>query len=331
MRHYENSRYVEDPGAIVSLDLMNETDKEKMIKLCYALGNPVRMRIVEYIQRDPRVFSVSQLVRALGIPTTTLLFHLEKLQDAGIIGITYKSAGRGTQRFVTRYLHGADLRFYKFVAHDPANISAESYSLGVGQFIDFSGKDFSFCTATNAFHSPSSNLFCYAPERFDAQLVYTSRGRIKYRFCNIPALKNKLTEITLSLEICSEAPYFDNNYQSDVTFWINGKEIVTYTCPGDFGDRRGRLNPEWWSADNTQYGQLLNISLSDDGVKINGSRYASAVKLSDLKFDKTNYTEIAFGNKDTALNPGGFNIFGRMFGDHPQDITLTYYFKKPSV
>ena len=325
MRFYENSPYAEDPGAIVSLDLLSETDRDEMAKLCYALGNPVRLKILSHMQREPRVFSVSAMVKALGIPTTTLLFHLEKMQQAGLVNVIYKSSGRGTQRFVTRKLHGADLRFYK-TSKEIERQESETYSLGVGQFCDFKGSTFSFCTATNGFHSPNNNSFCYIPERFDAQLLYTDKGIITYRFGNLPALQHKIKKIALSLEICSEAPYFDNDYLSDITFWINGKEIATYTCPGDFGDHRGRLNPDWWSSDNTQYGQLITLAVTENGVEINGARVSSSVGISNLKLDKNNYTEVSFGNKDTALNPGGFNLFGRMFGDHPQDVLLTFFY-----
>lgn len=326
MRFYKNSKYAEDPGAVKTLDLLNDEDRARMAQLCYALGNPVRLDILRYIQHDPRVFSVTDLVKGLDIPTTTLLFHLEKMADVGLINIIYKSTPHGTQRFVTRNLHGANLMFYRSADIHAEYDATETYSMGVGQFHEFTGDTFSFCTASGAFHSPNSNQFCYIPERFDAQLVYTSKGRITYRFGNLPAIQRRINKIVLSLEICSEAPYYDNNYKSDITFWINGKEIATYTCPGDFGERRGRLNPDWWNSNNTQYGQLVTVSVSDGGVSVNGINTNSSVTVNDLKLNGKNYTEIVFGNKDTALNPGGFNIFGRSFGDHPQDISLTYYF-----
>ena len=43
MRFYENSPYAEDPGAIVSLDLLSETDRDEMAKLARIFANmPVR-------------------------------------------------------------------------------------------------------------------------------------------------------------------------------------------------------------------------------------------------------------------------------------------------
>lgn len=328
MRFYENSNYAEDPGAIITLDIMNDDDRDRIVKLCDAMSNPVRLDILRHIQADPHIFSVSSMVKALGIPATTLLFHLKKLQAAGILNIMYKTTGRGTQRFVTRNLHGANLTLYHHTQPGKRTSYADMYSLGVGQFFEFVGDTFSFCTDKHGFHSPNSNEFCYIPERFDAQIVYTSKGRISYRFCNLPAKQHDVTELALSLEICSEAPYFDNKYKSDITFWINGKEVAMHTCPGDFGDRRGRLNPDWWGSNNTQYGQLVTVSVNKKGVSVNGALTASSVTIKDLNLSKTNYTEITFGNKDTALNPGGFNIFGRSFGDHPQDICLTYYYEK---
>ena len=49
------------------------------------------------------------------------------------------------------------------------------------------------------------------------------------------------------------------------------------------------------------------------------------IVLSKEQLDLKNGNKIilSFGNKDTTEHPGGFNIFGKEFGDYPQDIILT--------
>lgn len=172
---------IEDPRNVIELDLEREGDLARIAGLCEALGNETRLNILRYLQTPPYIFTIKQLVKALGIPTTTLLFHLEKMQKADLVSIRYKSSTHGAQRFVGRMLHGADLRFYR--ANDETKLPNYSVqSLGVGMFSEFTGRDFSFCTAESHFRSLSDN--CYLSERFDAQLLYTSYGQIAYRFSN---------------------------------------------------------------------------------------------------------------------------------------------------
>lgn len=315
-----------DERIFADLNLKNDEDLAPIVTLCDALGSETRLKILRRLQIPPQNITVPQLVKDLKIPVTTLLFHLEKMEKANLITILYKSTTRGTQRFVTRKLHGARLSFFYLQGQARAVTCSDTQSIGVGQFNEFWGGNFNFCTEDSHYTSLSDN--CYVPQRFAAQLVYTPNGQISYRFSNQTAKLHRVKELALTLELCSEAPYFDNSYLSDITFWINSKEVVTYTCPGDFGDHRGRLNPDWWSSVNTQYGILLTLSIDGGGVKLNGVSVPSQTTLDKLDLKKGNYIEIKLGNKSTARNVGGFNLFGKKFGDHPQDITLTVTYEE---
>lgn len=315
----------EDVRQYVELNLRSDEDLDAIATLCEALGNRTRLDILRQMQKPPHINTVPQLSKALGIPTTTLMYHLDKMINANLLALTYKASKSGAVRILARKLQSANLSFF-YNDETPVSLQSETQSARVGQFIEFEGGSFNFCTADKHFTSFGDN--CYMPERFEAELIYTTGGQITYRFSNQAAKLHSIMRVELSLEICSEAPYFDNDYLSDITFWINGKELTTYTCPGDFGDHRGRLNPEWWSDSNTQYGTLLTVAVDESGVTVNGERVFSKVKLSDLALDKGNKLEVRFGNKTTARNVGGFNLFGRTFGDHPQDINLTYYYEK---
>ena len=87
----------------------------------------------------------------------------------------------------------------------------------------------------------------FSPERKDAQMIWFSKGYIEYRLPNYMMKDKKVNAVVLSMELCSEAPNYRNDWESDITFWVNGTEVATYLSPGDFGGRRGRLNPDWWS------------------------------------------------------------------------------------
>jgi predicted transcriptional regulator len=161
----------------------------------------------------------------------------------------------------------------------------------------------------------------YNPERVSAQLIWFYKGYVEYRFPNTILQHGQAALLEISLELCSEAPNYRNNWPSDITMWINGKEAGTWTCPGDFGERRGKLNPQWWPEGSTQHGLLKSWRVSENGSYIDEVR-VSDLKLAELSLDQQDYISVRIGIKEDAKNIGGINIFGEKFGDHPQNIVM---------
>ena len=96
----------------------------------------------------------------------------------------------------------------------------------------------------------------------------------------------------------------------------------TWTCPGDFGSRRGRLNPSVWPDGSTQYGMLMTWEVLENGCFINGSQ-AGETALNDLRLMEKPYIDVRIGNKEDARYIGGFNLFGKSFGNYEQDIVMS--------
>ena len=46
----------------------------------------------------------------------------------------------------------------------------------------------------------------------------------------------RITQLTVSAELSSEAPGVNNQWPSDISFSINDVLVGTWTSPGDFGD-----------------------------------------------------------------------------------------------
>lgn len=310
------------------LKATDDNDIPIIAKIADALGSETRLKILKYISLFNRPVEISDISKNLSISKTTLLHHLKKLENAQIIIFLYSSGKHGTVKKVARSLHSVHIQLItqEEVKNEQSTLSFDTQSAKVGAFSDFEGDNFNFVTDKKFFQS--NNDDCYMPERYDAELIFTSKGVITYKFSNIIARTCAVKELTFSLEICSEAPFYDMDYKSDITFWINGNELFTYTLDGDYGDRRGRLTPSWWPDVNTQYGKLLAVTISDNGVMLNGKPIPSTKKLSDLKLKHGNCIELKFGNKSTALNAGGFNLFGAGFGDHSQDIKLSLCYEK---
>jgi predicted transcriptional regulator len=113
----------------------------------------------------------------------------------------------------------------------------------------------------------------------------------------------------------------NDSWPSDITLWVNGVEVGTWTCPGDFGGQRGRLTPEWWDSKDSQYGVLKRWLINSEGSFIDGYQL-SRVTLRDLGIEGQSVITLRLGVKEDAHNIGGINLFGSTFGNYPQDITL---------
>ena len=128
------------------------------------------------------------------------------------------------------------------------------------------------------------------------------------------------------MEICSEAPFYRNDWKSEITLFICDKEIGTWISPGDFGGRRGKQNPAWWSDALTQFGILTIWEIREDGAYVNDVKI-SDVSINDLDLKKEDYISLKIGVKKDAKYVGGLSLFGKSFGDYNQDILVNFYWK----
>jgi predicted transcriptional regulator len=155
----------------------------------------------------------------------------------------------------------------------------------------------------------------------NAQLLWFRHGHIEYRFPNRIPTGAHAENLQISLEIGSEAPLHNDDWPSDISVSINGVEVGTWTSPGDFGGERGALTPDWWEEWNSQYGLLKVWKVGEDGSYVDGIRI-SGVTLAQLQLHQARFISVRVGVKEDAHNVGGMNIFGRAFGNYPQDILL---------
>jgi len=308
-------------GLTPILDIKNKNDFNDIYAICNALGNEKRLGILKALNVPPYVFSVSQLSKELKLPVSTLMHHLNILEKAYLVGYEYHSSPKGDIRMYRRGMQAVTLSLYNSEREKKKELSTSIQNLKVGMFADFYGDALNLVTRENVYYTRDGN--CFIPQRYDAELVFSPMGVIEYYFDNSVAKKSKITELLLSFELCSEAPFYDANYKSSVTFWINDVRLATHTLTGDYGDRPGKLNPEWWAKlKNTQHGQMLTISVNASGVSINGTLVNKMIGINELNLQSGNKIAFKFGNEDTATHPGGFNLFGSGFGDYEQDIVL---------
>lgn len=299
---------------------LNLGKPEEITAVGRALSVPIRIEILSLITGNQ--MSIADIARKLDIPQSSCAAHIKALQDANLVRLEHVPGTRGNIKVCSRNADRIDIRMVEPTANVDDVLRVE---MPVGAFTDchvFETCGLAEESGLLSMDDREENF--YLPERVSAQIIWSSKGYVEYSFPNqiftLP-FKAKLNRIFLSAEICSEAPGFNNTWKSDITLWINGKECGTYTCPGDFGDRKGLLNPRNWPAGRTQYGLLTTWEITREGTFINGKKVGN-VQIDDLEIMKSRKIVTRIGNREDAKYVGGFNIFGRGFGDYDQDIVM---------
>ena len=301
-----------------NLDINNENDLEQIYKLGVALASPVRVAILSQLKSSET--SVIELARKNMVSVSSIMFHLNLLKEAKLINIVTTKTNKGNKRIVNRSCFNANLSMF---VDNPIIFNNEKYyeSMPVGCFTDAEFGDKSGFLGENAVIALYGDG-PFVPERFNARLVYLNYGFVEYSFNNGKFRNKEPLEISFTLEICSEAPYYNNNFKSDITFYINNKKILTYTSPGDFGGRKGKFAPDFQSLNSSQFGLLKNIIVNKNGVYLENTKIDSNITIDDLKINESNCIKLKIESNLNDENPGGFNIFGKGSGDFQQDIEM---------
>ena len=64
---------------------VQRTEAERMAEIAKALGDPIRLQVVDVLRRHAGQVCVCELVPLFDVGQSTLSHHLKKLRDAGIV------------------------------------------------------------------------------------------------------------------------------------------------------------------------------------------------------------------------------------------------------
>lgn len=291
---------------------------EELCQVAKALSSPIRINILKLLYDQS--CNVNEIAEKLSIPASSAGLHIRTLEEAGLIRCEQRPGERGSAKLCSRIGDLVTIRLYS-ISNAPYQLN--SLDMPVGAFTDCElHPTCGLGTEEQAIGNEDKVESFYLPERIHAQILWTSAGFVEYRFTNPVPPGMKAKKLTLSMEICSEAPNYREDWKSDITVWFNGVECGTWTSPGDFGARRGRLTPSWIMQGSTQYGLLVSWSMGETSNEVNGTKVNGA-HLGEAHIEDSPYITVRIGNKPDAQYIGGFNIFGEKCGDYDQGIRLT--------
>ena len=292
---------------ITSLDDGLETFK--------ALGSDTRIQILNILLENEQM-SMNQLATELNISNGALTGHIKKLEECGLINISNESAGNQKMCSVTqdriivdikkpidyKNVFETEIKVGQFSRHQvwPTCGIATSESL-IGEFDDI--------------------RYFNHPDRFTANILWFTKGYVEYTIPNLIPSNQRITQLSISAELSSEAPGIDNNWPSDISFYINDTKIGMWTSPGDFGDVHGMFTPQWWPQNWNQYGLLKLLVINDYGTYIDGLKISDVSTLS-LHLDYSSDIRLRLAVENDSEHVGGITLYGKSFGNYDQDIRV---------
>ncbi|WP_199619314.1 ArsR/SmtB family transcription factor [Paenibacillus alkalitolerans] len=296
------------------------TDSDSLL-VFEALASEVRLRIIDLLHHGEK--SIKALAEALSLSSAIVSVHVGKLQKAGIISCRNKRIRGGTYKFCSLATH-----------HLQINLSPDSnrssrklveISIPVGHYTDVQAiPTCGLASVEKLIGQYDDPRFFMDPERVQAGILWFYKGYVEYKVPNYLFRNQRLNEVEISMEIGSEAPKIHEQWPSDIRFYMNSTYLGKWTSPGDFGRRKGRLTPEWWSPDVNQYGLLKVLRLNANGTFIDGQRI-SDLKIHDLDWNADSWT-FRLTAEDTGRGRGGLTLFGRGFGNYDQDLLFRVYY-----
>ena len=298
--------------------ILKEENYNSISLLGTAFSSITRLKMIEFIGKGFN--TVTSLSKKTGIPTSNILFHLQVLEKAGLVNLSSLS-----QKLVASPLvDNLTITLNQPRADQFLKEKEIEFQIPIGAYISISylaDHIRALNEKADLLNIDENNVYDYS--RLEAQVLFFRRGLVSYPLRTLEG-KEKLKCLYLSFEACSEINAYKNDYKSDISILINNKLLYTHTCPGDFGGRKGLLNPPNYPSHYTQFGQMMSVHINDKGVFFNGELVNDSITIKDIHLKNHEQNILSIGNIPSSTYQGGMNIFGEKLGDYPQAIKIKY-------
>ncbi|WP_300940501.1 ArsR/SmtB family transcription factor [Faecalibaculum rodentium] len=298
--------------------------EEDALPFFQALANKNRLEILRILRQKDA--SIKELGEQLDLSSAVVTKHVQALEEAGIVRSTTRPGKRGLKKLCSLALNEAQVIFDNNYGNSARSFTEVEIPISAYETCEITapcgmaGEDRIF----GAIDDPRYFAAC---NRYAVSLLWFSSGYVTYPVPLMDVDLDRVEEIAITLELCSEHPGFNSSWKSDITFSMDGLSLGTWTSPGDFGDRKGRFTPAWWTL-GTEYGLLKTLTVNSEGTFMDGIRIGDttldAILENRKRPDELSFTIAADAD---APHPGGLNLFGRHFGDYGQNIRVCFYYR----
>lgn len=298
--------------------MLHITSLNDGLEIFKALGSDVRIQILNILLENNNM-SMNELASRLNITNGALTGHIKKLESSGLISTSSESAGHGNQKICSVHLDKILIDLEK--PEDFQNVY--NTELKVGHYSSYNICPTCGLASSKALIGEVDDARYFEhPDRYNADILWFTKGYIEYVIPNFIPSSQRITQITISAELSSEAPGINNVWPSDISFYLNDVCVGTWTSPGDFGDVKGLFTPDWWPQNWNQYGLLKLLVINKKGTYIDGLKI-SDVTIDSFDLDYRSGIRFRMAVEDDAAHVGGLTLFGKSFGNYGQDIRVS--------
>lgn len=299
--------------------MLHVKNLDEGLEVFKALGSELRINIIKLLQENHEM-NMNELATSLGITNGALTSHIKKLEESGIIQVMTERGGHGNQKICKVAVDKIVVDVESEETEEDQNIY--NTEVKVGHYSDYNVYPTCGLATSKAIVGEVDDPRYFShPNRINAGILWFTKGYIEYMIPNLLPSATKIDQITVSLEISSEAPGINNDWPSDISIFLNDVKIGTWTSPGDYGDVQGIFTPDWWFPNWNQYGLLKMIVINKKGTFVDGLKI-SDVTINQFNLDYKSTVRFKFEIEEDAKNIGGITIFGSEFGNYNQDIKV---------
>lgn len=299
--------------------MLHVKNLDEGLEIFKALGSELRINIIKLLQENHEM-NMNELATSLGITNGALTSHIKKLEESGIIQVMTERGSHGNQKVCKAAVDKIVVDVESEENEEDQNIY--NTEVKVGHYSDYDVYPTCGLATSQAIVGEVDDPRYFShPDRINAGILWFTKGYIEYMIPNLLPSATKIDQITVSLEISSEAPGINNDWPSDISILLNDVKIGTWTSPGDYGDVQGIFTPDWWFPNWNQYGLLKMIVINKKGTFVDGLKISN-VTINEFNLDYKSTVRFKFEIEEDAKNVGGITIFGSEFGNYNQDIKV---------
>lgn len=296
-------------------------DLRSGLNIYKALSSEIRLEILTLLQRNNSL-NLNDIAQKLQLSNGAVTMHIKKLEESGLIDISTAGGKHGIQKIC--YLNEDVLTIE---LQDKGVENFYEYEIKVGHYFDYAADPTCGLATKDSIIGEFDNPRYFAdPDHIHADIVWLKKGFLEYRIPNYLKKNQRFKELQFIFEISSEAPFYNNDWPSDIFFYLNNIELGFWNSPGDFGGTKGACNPSWWPPHLNQYGLLKLLRINKDGTFIDGCRI-SDVTIEDVGLQDHPDIKLKFAVTDEGTI-GGLTLYGRSFGNYEQDITARILYEE---
>lgn len=297
--------------------MLHITSLDDGIEIFKALGSDVRIQILNILLENSNM-SMKDLAARLNITNGALTGHIKKLESCGLITTSAESVVHGNQKICSVHWERIIIDLEKQVEDE----NVYNTEVKIGHYSNYDITPTCGLASSKALIGEVDDARYFEhPDRYNAEILWFTNGFVEYVIPNFIPGFQKITQISITMELSSEAPGVNSDWPSDIEFYLNDKPLGCWTSPGDFGDVKGLFTPTWWPENWNQYGLLKLLVINRKGTFIDGLKI-SDVTINDFNLDYRSNIRFKLGVDENATHKGGLTLFGKSFGNYGQDINV---------